>query len=508
MSRTKRALHGTVTSFAQVGLQMLLQLMLAPVVLHFAGQETLGAYAVIAQVLGYLALVEFGFSVALGRYLANAHGVDDGGRRFTNILTMARSYYLGTNLIYATLAGLLAIYIGPLLKLNPAVTADAQWSIILLALWVVARTPMEGSMAGLMGIQDLAFCNIVGAVANTVRLGLSLLLVWRGLGLLGLMLGNIGADMLNYAVCCARLRRLRRDIRPGWGIPDRALFFEMVKYGSGAIMINVTVRLVLYTGNIIVGTFLSAAWAGVYYVTQMPAVLAWNMLMRLTDSATPAINELHARTDLARLQSAYLRLHRYNLLLALPLASGLLFLNHAAIKLWVGEARYGGALMTASLAVFAVVLMVGHVDSAFVMATGRIRALAVLGIICGVTNLVLAIILIQRLGVGGVSLAALFPNIPLGVWVNWRARQTLGLTLQSLWRESLLPALGPGAAGTVVLWWLCREWPPITWMVLLAIVGAFLVLYGLMCLGVLKPEDRRLAFHQIGLIFPPARWLA
>jgi O-antigen/teichoic acid export membrane protein len=240
----------------------------------------------------------------------------------------------------------------------------------------------------------------------------------------------------------------------------------------------------------------------------MPAVLAWNMLMRLTDSATPAINELHARTDLARLQSAYLRLHRYNLLLALPLASGLLFLNHAAIKLWVGEARYGGALMTASLAVFAVVLMVGHVDSAFVMATGRIRALAVLGIICGVTNLVLAIILIQRLGVGGVSLAALFPNIPLGVWVNWRARQTLGLTLQSLWRESLLPALGPGAAGTVVLWWLCREWPPITWMVLLAIVGAFLVLYGLMCLGVLKPEDRRLAFHQIGLIFPPARWLA
>ena len=82
MSRTSRALKGTLTSFLQYGLQIVLQAALVPLVLHIAGRETLGAYAILMQAIGYLALADLGFSVATNRFLAQAYGHDDGGLRF------------------------------------------------------------------------------------------------------------------------------------------------------------------------------------------------------------------------------------------------------------------------------------------------------------------------------------------------------------------------------------------------------------------------------------------
>ena len=94
MSRTSRAIKGTLTSFLQFGLQIVLQALLAPLVLRVIGQETLGAYAVLLQAIGYIALVDFGFAAAANRYLAQACGFDDGGLRLGQVMSTFRTYAL------------------------------------------------------------------------------------------------------------------------------------------------------------------------------------------------------------------------------------------------------------------------------------------------------------------------------------------------------------------------------------------------------------------------------
>ncbi len=74
MSGTSRAIKGAVTSFLQYGLQIVLQIALAPLVLRAAGQETLGAYVSLMQAIGYLALVDFGFTVP-GMWKTRSKGV-------------------------------------------------------------------------------------------------------------------------------------------------------------------------------------------------------------------------------------------------------------------------------------------------------------------------------------------------------------------------------------------------------------------------------------------------
>jgi O-antigen/teichoic acid export membrane protein len=99
MSRTSRALKGTLTNFLQYGLQIILQAALVPLVLHIAGKEMLGAYAILMQAISYLALADLGFSVAANRFLAQAHGLDDGGLRFRQVMGTARTFAFFSNIL-------------------------------------------------------------------------------------------------------------------------------------------------------------------------------------------------------------------------------------------------------------------------------------------------------------------------------------------------------------------------------------------------------------------------
>lgn len=91
MSRSGRAAKGFAASIVQFWTQMLVQVLLAPIVLHVAGRETLGAYAAIMQTLGFLYLFDVVGDWSLERFLAQATGQEDGGARFRVLFTTART---------------------------------------------------------------------------------------------------------------------------------------------------------------------------------------------------------------------------------------------------------------------------------------------------------------------------------------------------------------------------------------------------------------------------------
>lgn len=79
-----------MTGLLQNVLGMGTQLVLAPVILVKAGQEVMGAYAILMQVVGYSLLLDFGVSVALTRFLATAGHLETGGGRFAALFLTGR----------------------------------------------------------------------------------------------------------------------------------------------------------------------------------------------------------------------------------------------------------------------------------------------------------------------------------------------------------------------------------------------------------------------------------
>ena len=450
-NRTERAVKGTLVSFLQYGTQMLLQAFLAPLVLRLAGQETLGAYALLMQVVGYLAMLDLGFSVTLNRYLAQASGLDDGGKRFRDVLSTARTFLLGSNLLIAALTVLVSFNIEVLFSLTPQIASQARLGLAVLAVWTVARTPWVVYGIGLNATQNLVAANSIGIIGNSGRLLFSLGLVFAGTGLVGLMAATVLAEALATLLSSSHFRRIFPQHRPQWGIPDRKLFKEMLSFSLQAMLISVAWRLVYYTDNIVVGYLYGAAAVSVYYTTQMPATIGFNIANRVSDNAAPAVNELYARQERVKLREVFLRLHRFNFLLVIPLAAGLALLNRELVSLWVGKGQYAGDLMSCALAAFTLLITVSHVSWTFVFASGQIRTLSWVSLFEGAANLGLSLWLGRLIGLPGVMVATVLASIPTTAYLLAVSLRGLDLGAGEFLGSCFLPSVLPVVAGCAAL---------------------------------------------------------
>ena len=466
-SRTSRAAKGILTSFLQFGLQSGLQFILSPIILRIAGQETLGAYAILMQVIGYLALTDLGFGVAVSRYLAQATAYDDQGARFRDIITTGKTFSLGANIIFALLAVALSWKIGTLFDLNPAVAGEAQLGLVLLAVWAVVRTPLGAYPAALIATQNLAAANLTNLSGSVVRLILSLGLVLAGAGLTGLILTNIATEALTLILQRGYYRRTYSNPRWGWGIPDRKLLREMTGFGLQYLLVSVASRLVFSTDNLVVGGQYGPTAAAAYYSTQMPTFLFVSLVWKITDNSAPAANELFGRGAYERLQSAFLRLLRYSLLLAFGLLLGLLAFNQRAITVWVGAGQYAGDAMTVALALFAIATIVNHAIALMIVVYGTVRWLSVVGIIGGLTNLALSIALGLSIGPSGVMVASAIVELLSSVLLGRHVLQLMQLPKRRIWREVLVPTLAASCCTLPVLAVMYLVSPPFTWTALI-----------------------------------------
>lgn len=477
MSRSERAIKGTIVSFVHYGLQIVLQALLSPLLLLVAGQETLGAYAALVQMIAFLALLDLGFLVSLARFLEQAFGYDDGGRRFQQALTTGRTFLLGTNLLFSAGAVLLALNVGQLLNLSSKIEMQAQIGLGFLAVWAVVKTPFVVYGIALIATQDLAYRNTVMALTTTVRLIGGLVLVAMGFGLVGLMSSIILAEAFDVLACTVRFRQRRPEWAGGWGFPERQLLRAMLGFSLPVLLMNVSYRLTYLTDSIVVSLLFGASVASIYYSTQMPTLVGWNMILRVTDNATPGINEIYARNEKQRLQSVFLRLHRYNLLLALPLAVGVWLLNEMLIGLWVGPEQYAGDAMTCALAILVVVVTIGHVNRAILMATGRMRALGAIQLAAGTGGLVLSVVLGRWIGLAGVMAATVIASLPTAFYLQREAQRRLGMPLTRIWQLCLVPALRAVVPSATALVILLHVWEPPGLASFMIVAGFFLLIH-------------------------------
>lgn len=441
ISRTSRAISGMLTSFVEFGLRLGLQAALAPLVLRVAGQETLGAYGALMQVIGYLALVDLGFGVALSRYLAQAFGYDDQKERFGKIFTTGRTFYLASNCVVALFAFILSIYVGNLFSLSSSVEMQARIGLRVLAVWSVLRTPLAVYGGALIATQNLAAANIINMVGNVFRLILSLGMVLLGFDLIGLILAGVFAEAVTFSLQWRQHRKIYPTEKFGWGIPNWRLFREMLGFGIGYLLVIIGGRLAFNTDNLVVGYLYGGVATSIYYTTQMPTFLLIALIWKITDNAGPAFNELYAKKEMERLRNAYYKLIKYGLIPSLGLGLGLLVCNRILITLWVGEGQYAGNLMTVSLALFAVGTVINHVNALVLVAYGAVRLLSIISIAGGVCNLGLSLLLGKIIGLQGVMVAsAVVETVIVGILCVY-SLSLLKINVFSLWRKAAVPAL-------------------------------------------------------------------
>jgi len=507
MGRAKKAAKGLITGWIQYFLNLLMQVAFVPLILMYAGQETLGAYAIITQMLGYVSLVDFGLSITTLRFLSHAYGKDDDKKEFFQIMSLSRIVLLATNILFALATLGISFWLQELFRFSPDMLEDARACMYMIAFWAIFRSPWVVYAGGLVASQRLATANIIYMVGNISRVGLSLALVLTGYGLKGLIAANIASEIISTALFIIYFHREFGRHSIGWTIRNDKLLKEVFSFSGYILIINLSSLLIFSTGNIIVGSLFGVVAASIFYSTQVPANSGYGLIQMVGKNAAPAINELYGKKDFATLKTSYLNIHKYTNMLSFPFAIGLLLLNRSFISIWAGRSQYGGDLMTGSLACLSVFICVNGVSSTYVQAKGEIKALSRLSFAEGLLNLALSLLLGSLMGMGGVLLAMLIARIPTTAYVSYKSQKDLDVSFHEYMKICVIQPFCISLACGTVLFATAYIIPPNVWVNLIVNVAVFMILYAYLSyrIAMTDEEKSRIKDWVNGLYRLPAR---
>jgi O-antigen/teichoic acid export membrane protein len=497
MSRTHRATIGFATSIAQLIAQLGSAALLSPLVLHYAGQSTLGAYGVLMQAVGYLWLMDFGFGVALGRTLSQSAGRPETAEEFRRSAGTGLAFYAVSNALVAFAAVAVAAMAEQLLSVDAAMLPATRTALYVIAAWALLRTPLTIYGTALIAIQELGRANTAVTTGTLIRLVLSVTTLMLGGGLVGLVFAQVVSE--GTAGLLHRHYYLQSPDRPPLRVRDAhwKTFTGMFSFGTQYLLASITTRLVYSTDQLIVAHQGGLTAAAIYYTTQMPTFILIQMVWRIADSAAPALNELYARASHAALVASLLRVGRYSLVCASGVAVGVLMFNREVIVRWVGAAQYAGPTMTTALAVFAILSIVNHLLWLVLVAFGRVRWMSLGGFALGVANVGLSIVLGRRYGIGGVMVAsAIAEGVGLAIFLPYVLR-LLKVPGATVVRAAIVPAVMACALvlPVILLALLPSAWRPPAPLLLLLFLGLFTL--GAWRFGVL-PDERLSLLRSLG----------
>ena len=489
-TRTNKAVKGTITSFIQFSVLVILQAVLAPVVLKIAGQEVLGAYSVVMQIIGYGLVLDFGLGVALGRYLSQSFGVDDNGVKFLTIFNIGRYFIFSTNALLAIFILALSFNIDGLITGSQAIIADARTALNLLSGWTILRTPLVLYGHALLASQNMATANMIGLIGSVSRLVLSLYLVFAGFGLIGLVAANVISEFIGLLFQKIFFTKLYPQLNLQWHLPDMPKLRELISFGLTYWGVNIAIVLTVGSDSIVIGHLYGAAAVAIFYTTKIPSFLIMQVIFKISDNAGPAANDLYAKGNFDALRSAYLKILRYSLLLALPVAIGIVGFNKGVIIAWVGVHQYAGSLMSLALAGFLLTQVISHINAMITLATGNMRNWIAVSVLTGLMTIMLAYALGKFLGMQWVMVAIAVMDIPVFIFLIRRSFAGLDLTYGQAWREAILPVIQASLPLLGWVWFVIATDQAVILISFITCIAVFILLWllGLYALGISKFE--------------------
>lgn len=472
-----RALISAVSNYVGQGFELALGFLLTPVVLHFLGRTDFGLWSLVGPVVAYGTLLDFGISSTVTKHVAEYEARGELSHAGAIVATALRLY-----LILAVVALLASAVAAPLithiLRLPPQTVTTARWVIFLAGASVAISIPCSITTAILVGLHRFDIVNTLSVSATLISLMVTVGVVALGGGVIGMAALTIPFRLVFQVPKVRLIRRYAPDLHLSWRGATVTSARQMASLTFPVFVIQVAGRLQSRTDELVVGSFRPVSDITPYALALRVGGLAQTLADQFVQILLPIASAVHAKDDRAQMRELYLMATRITLAIALPTAGILIALAGPVLGAWVGSSYRPYSYLVVFLGI-ALLLDTSTTPAGSVMqAMGRLRPIALASFFSGVTNLVLSIILVQRIGLVGVALGTLIPTAveSLGFMPIFVMRE-LDLRPRALLRGILFPVIVPavpvlGFLVFVMHWFVSASFP-----VLAALSATMFALY-------------------------------
>jgi O-antigen/teichoic acid export membrane protein len=487
-------LVNTSSNVFRLAVSTVITFFMTPVYLHALGQYDYGVWEIVGSLIGYLGLLDIGLRPTISRFIARVSPVTE-GEQWRKVYSTSFFLMLGVGIVIGCVFLGWSVIAPDGLAEQPERAHRYALFLQLVALQVVIAFPNTGLESALEGGQRYVVKNNITMLHTIVSSVFLYHYIYRSIWdpLLLLCLVNIVAG-LSKLVCFLWMLAPRGN---GPKIPtpshfDTGLAREMYGFGAKSFVQN-TAGLIEQRGDVlIIGGFLGPALVVFYSIPQALLAQIRNLIWNLTHAFMPMFSKMDSQGQHDRVKTYFFAGSRLMVGILTLFFIGAVTLGGPFISLWVGE-KYisGNKIILYILAGYIYVGMMFPLGGRYMTAVGRHGALAKVGSIRALINLGISLALVLPLGLAGVALGSLLATL---VIFPMEARAILGcldMGLGSYLRSTLLPAVVPAlamsllAVGGNVLGW-TQNWLGFLLTGTIASL-AFVLLY--LVFG-LRPEDR------------------
>ncbi len=406
--RKRDILKNVGSSWFSLGINVLIGFFLSPFILHRLGDAAFGIWVLIFSITGYYGIFDLGIRSSVVRYIAKLTAVEDkeGLAKFFNTILFT---YTCIGLITALGTLILSRFVGPMFHIEPNFLPTARLLFLMVGLSVAIGFPL-GIFAGMLeGLQRFYLLNFTNVAGLLLRAALTILALHKGYGLLTVGMITVFLPVL-VAILRAILVARILPIPVSWKYVSRDSFREMSNYSGVTFIIQVAYKLRFKTDVIVIGKFLNSAAITKFSIGSRLVDYAGEVVTSMSQIFVPMSSQSDAKGDLGQLRKLFVAGNRACALIIFPISAILIILGQSVIEAWVGRRYVADSYPIMLVLLIPMTLVLAQSASPrIVFGMARHRTLAWITSMEGIANLILSIVLVQRLGVIGDAIGTAVP---------------------------------------------------------------------------------------------------
>lgn len=453
--KTNQLKAGAALSYLSMVLGYIVSILFTPIMLRLLGQSEFGLYNLVASVVAYLGVLNFGFGSAYMRYYSKYKSKNN----HEKIATLN-----GMFLIVFSVIGVVAVFAGTILALNTSLIFGSELSIeelstakilmLILVLNLAFSFPNIVFTTYITANEKFVFQKLVQMIQTLVNPFMILPLLILGYGSVGMVIAttflNIIIEVIN-ATYCLRVLKMKFSFRNF----DFKLMKEMTVFSS-FIFINLIIDQINWNvDKFIIGRFRGTVAVAVYGLAAQLNTYYLSIATTISSVFVPRIHRIVADSnDTGELTRLFTRIGRIQFIMLSLISSGLIFFGKPFISMWAGE-NYHDAYPIALLLIIPVTIpMIQNIGIEIQRAKNMHQFRSWVYFFIALANLALSIPLTKAYGgVGAAVGTALSLLVGNGLLMNWYNHVKVGIDMKFFWKEifKFIPAfIAPISFGILV----------------------------------------------------------
>jgi O-antigen/teichoic acid export membrane protein len=475
---------------------------LMPFLIHALGDRWYGIWALIGSITSYYALLDFGLTSAVMRFLTQALARAE--RTNANAVIVTGLVIFGGIGALAFSISIAVALAGPWFFTDTGEAAVFSQAVLLLGADVALTFPFAVFNAVLAAHYRLDIASCVQLIALGVRTALVVYFVSRSYSILAIAVVTLVVNLPARLALAGMARRLlpSLDLSLAHFEPERAR--ELFGYGKYTFIAAAGDRIRFQVDTMVVASFLGVGLVTHYAIAARVTQNFMDLMLRAFGVIGPVLMRVDALGNREQMRQTFLLATRVSALASITVAGAIIIFGERFIELWIGAA-YRDAYWPLVILVVGLTFDLMQMPSvSFLYASARHRFYAGLNTGEALANLVLSVILVDQYGMIGVSLGTAIPLLATRLLVQPRyVCGALGLDLRAyyleLGRVALLVVLSQLPLLVLMHTFGVPSLPMMLTLALAYYPPCWLLLYRV----ILREGDRR----RISGALPTLRWL-